>query len=260
MEIGDEATKATEKLQRATLEFFELLKKYKTALDETVSLISEYKTEVFPILEKVVNSVSVSEQLEAFKNSGRISRVSETENVGIPLAICSTSYGEGDNKLFGIIEKIYEEFEDKNKPFNYFFFPDYEGKVEISESFTKIVKMLFVEKINKSANKVAIVINLRTLPQLPSGGGKIFVDKKFRRDSHNIREKLKELLDKNISVEDDEELFGGGSLTYCLKLMAESEKIVVSVLDLTITKDIVEINKIRELVQILCEIVEKEIS
>ncbi len=258
--LQDESTKATEKLQRATLEFFELLKKYKSALDDTISLISQYKTEIFPALEKVVDRVSVSEKVEIFKNSGRISAVSETKNVGIPLAICSTSYGEGDDKLFKIVQKIYGEFESGGKPFNYFFFPDYDGKVEISESFAKIVQSLFMEKVSKSGSKGAIIINLKTLPQLPTGGTKIFVDKKFRRDPHNIIEKLRESLNKNFSILDEEEVFGGGSLTYCLNLMAESQKIAVSVLDLSITSDIVDRDQIRELIQILCEIAEKKFA
>ena len=260
LEIGDESDKVTNKLQRATLEFSELLKRYKSALDETISLISEYKTNVFPTLEKAVDSVSVSKQVEAFKNSGRISAITETKKVGIPLAICSTSYGEGEGKLFSIVQKIYKEFESRDKPFNYFFFPDYEGRVEISESFTKIVQSLFVKKISKSMNKGVIIINLKTLPQLPSGGSKIFVDTNFRRDPYNVLEKLRDSLDKNFSIVDEEEVFGGGSLTYCLNLMAESQKIDISVLDLTITSDIVKIDKIRELIQILCEIAEKNFT
>lgn len=260
LEIGDESEKVTSKLHRTTLEFSELLKRYKSTLDETISLISDYKTKVFPTLEKVVDSVSVSEWVEAFKNSGRISAVSETKDIGIPLAICSTSYGEEEDKLFSIVHKIYEEFESRGKPFNYFFFPDYEGRVDISESFTKIVQSLFVKKIGKSANRGVVIINLKTLPQLPSGESKIFVDKNFRRDPHNVLEKLRDSLDKNFSIVDEEEVFGGGSLTYCLNLMAESQKIDISVLDLTITSDIVEIDKIRELIQILCEIAEKKFS
>jgi len=259
LQAGDESEKVANKLDRVTSEFSELLKKYKSVLSETVSLISEYKTDVFPALEKTVDSASVSEQMEIFKGGGRISAVSETKNLGIPLAICSTSYDEGDNKLFSIVHKIYEEFESGGRPFNYFFFPDYEGRVEVGENFTKIVQSLFVEKI-KSKNKGAIIINLKTLPPLPSHSGKIFIDKNFRRDPRNVLVKLREALDKNFSIIDDEKVLGGGSLTYCLRVMAESQNVEISVLDLTITSDIVEINKIRELIEVFCKIAEKEFT
>jgi hypothetical protein len=255
----DESDKVANKLERVTSEFSEVLKKYKNVLGETISLVSEYKTEVFPALEKTVDSASISEQVEAFKGSGKISAVSETKNLGIPFAICSTSYGEGGNKLFSIVHKIYQEFESGERPFNYFFFPDYEGKVDVCENFMRIVQSLFVEKISKSKNKGAIIINLKTLPPLPSDGSRIFVNKNFIRDPRNVLMKLRESL-KSFSVLDDEKVMGGGSLTYCLKVMAESQNIEISVLDLTITSDIVEINKIRELIKVFCEIAEKEFT
>jgi hypothetical protein len=260
LQAGDESEKVVNKLDKATTEFSELLKKYKNVLNETVSLIDEYKTDVFPSLEKTVDSVSVSEYMEVFKNSGKISKVSETKNLGTPLAICSTSYGEGDNKLFSIIHQIYQEFESSDRPFNYFFFPDYEGKVEVGENFTKIVHSLFVEKVSKSRNKGALIINLKVIPPLPSDRNKIFVDTNFRRDPRNILVKLRELLGKNFSIIDEEKVLGGGSLTYCLRVMAESQNAEISVLDLTITSDIVEINKIRELIEVFCKIAEKEFT
>ncbi|WXG41324.1 MAG: hypothetical protein WED07_11260 [Candidatus Freyarchaeum deiterrae] len=260
LNTDNEPEKATNKLERAASEFSELLKKYKNVLSETISLVSEYKTEVFPTLEQTVDSASISEQVEAFKGSGRISAVSETKNLGIPLAICSTSYGEGNNKLFSTVNKIYEEFESGERTFNYFFFPDYEGKVDVSENFAKIVQSLFVEKISKSKNKGAIIINLRTLPKLPSDGSRIFVDKNFRRDPRNVLAKFRGSLGKSFNILDDENVLGGGSLTYCLKVMAELQNVEISVLDLTITSDIIEINKIRELIKVLCEIAEKEFT
>lgn len=259
MQAGDESEKVVNKLDKVTSEFSELLKKYKSVLSETVSLISEYKTDVFPALEKTVDNASVSEYMEVFKRSGKISAISESKNLGIPLAICSTSYGEGNNKLFGIIHQIYEEFESNGRPFNYFFFPDYEGRVEVGENFAKIVQSLFVEKI-KSKNKGAIIINLKTLPPLPSDGNRIFVDKHFRRDPRRVLVKLRELLDKNFRILDDEKVLGGGTLTYCLSVMTESQNAEISVLDLTITSDAVEINKIHELIEVLCKIAEKEFT
>ena len=260
LQNGNESDKVANKLDRVISEFSEMLKKYKNVLSETISLVSEYKTEVFPALEKTVDSASISEQVEAFKSSGKISAISETKNLGIPFAICSTSYGEGDNKLFSIVNEIYQEFESGERPFNYFFFPDYEGRIDVCENFMRIVQSLFVEKISKSRNKGAIIINLKTLPPLPSDGSRIFVDKNFIRDPRNILVKLRESLNKSFSILDDEKVMGGGSLTYCLKVMAESQKVEISVLDLTITSDIIEINKIRELIKVFCEIAEKEFT
>lgn len=259
MQAGDDS-KVVNKLDKVTSEFSELLKKYKNILGEAVSLISEYRTDVFPTLEKTIDNISISERMEVFKRSGKISAVSETKNLGIPFAICSTSYGEGNNKLFGIVHRVYEEFESNGRPFNYFFLPDYEGILEIGENFTRIVQSLFIDKINKSKNKGAIIINLKTLPPLPLNGNRIFIDKNFRRDPHNILEKLKELLGKKFNILDDEKVLGGGSLTYCLKVMAESQNTAISVFDLTITSDIVEINKIRELIEVFCKIAEKEFT
>jgi len=260
LEIGDEPGKLTGRLERITTEFSELLKRYKSVLEAAISIISEYRAEVFPALEKAVESISLEEQVEAFKSSGRISAVSETKDVGIPLAICSTSYCDGNDKLFNTVRKIYEEFESKGKPFNYFFFPDREGSVDVSERFTRIIQSLFVDKVRRSSKKGAIIISLKTLPTLPSGESRIFVDKNFRRDPRNILEKVKNSLDRNFGVQEEGEVFGGGSLAYCLKVMAESQDADVSVLDLTITRDIVEADKIRELIQVFCEIAEKEFS
>lgn len=260
MQTDDDSAKVVNKFDRVTSEFSELLKKYKKVLSEAISLISEYRADVFPVLEKTIDNISISEHMEAFKKSGKISAVSETKNLGIPFAICSTSYGEGDNKLFGIVHRVYEEFESNGRPFNYFFFPDYEGRVEVGENFTRIIQSLFVDKILKSKNKGAIIINLKALPPLPLNGNRIFVDRNFRIDPHNVLGKLKELVGKNFNILDDEKVLGGGSLTYCLKVMAESQNVEISVLDLTITSDIVEVNKIRELIEVFCKIAEREFT
>ncbi|GEM_PF-3337118 len=260
LETQNETGKITSRFERVTEEFLELLKRYKVALDEAVLLITNYKTEVFPFLEKAVDRILVTEELESFKNYGRISPVSETENVGIPFAVCSTSYGEDDEVLFDIIQKIYQEFESMSKPFSYFFFSDPEGRLEVSENIARIVQLLFVDKVSSSKGKGGIIVNLRTLPMLPSGGSKIFVDKNIRRDPHNIIGKLKGLLNESYKIIDDDRVFGGGSLTYCLKVIAESANIDVSILDLTITSDIVEADKIRNLIQAFSEIAEKEFT
>ncbi|MEM2957764.1 MAG: hypothetical protein QXS27_03925 [Candidatus Jordarchaeaceae archaeon] len=259
LETQNETGKITSRFERVTEEFLELLKRYRVALDEAVSLITNYKTEVFPVLEKAVNRILVTEELESFKNYGRISAVSETKNVGIPFAVCSTSYGE-DDKLFDVMQKIYQEFEGMSKPFSYFFFSDPEGRLEVSENIARIVQLLFVDKVSNSNGKGGIIVNLKTLPILPSGGSKIFVNKNIRRDPHNIMGKLKGLLDESYEIIDDEKVFGGGSLTYCLNVIAESANIDVSILDLTITSDLVEADRIRKLIQAFSEIAEKEFT
>ncbi|MEM3586284.1 MAG: hypothetical protein QXO71_03085, partial [Candidatus Jordarchaeaceae archaeon] len=62
------------------------------------------------------------------------------------------------------------------------------------------------------------------------------------------------------SILDDEKVMGGGSLSYCLKVMAESQNVEISVLDLTVTSDIVEVNKIRKLIEVFCKIAEEKFA
>ncbi len=199
-------------------------------VEQLVSLAVELATDyahLYALLSSIVDEAFMKD-IERMKEEGKISLPRESEEF-IPLMLLST---QEDEVLTSSVKQFFDKKKVEGKLFYYLLFPETGGDLESGERLVKLTSSIL---LNKSGLNAVLVL-IRSFKAMPMGDDAVIINDLTTLDRHNI---VDSLLSSGMRVIFDNEIFGGGSVAYCIHVFVKSRGQKLSFLDISVPESMI---------------------